>query len=131
MARRKKAWNMSNPLYRYLHGGGRTKTRRVSTMARRGRKSYRRRGGGGFGGSKVFGLSTKGLIGGLGILGLAGGVLFGEQLGAMIPVVNQQDSRVQAAAGGFVLGGPAGAVGAALKSHFMGSSAGVSSATTW
>jgi len=81
------------------------------------KKHYSRKGG-----KKLFGLGTKGLIPGLGILGLGAGIFFGEQIGSMIPVVQDQDPMIKAAAGGFILGGPAGALGAVVKSKFLGSS---------
>jgi len=87
----------------------------MAKYRRYGRRSSR-------GGKKLFGLGMKGLIPGLGILGLAGGIFFGQQLGSMIPVVKDQDPMIQSAAGGFILGGPAGALGAVVKNKFLGSS---------
>jgi hypothetical protein len=70
MGRKKRAWNMSNPLYRYLHGGKKAsvsrKSRRSGTMARRkhfGRKSS----GGGFGGRSL----VNGIFVGMGAAAMA------------------------------------------------------------
>ena len=123
MARRKKAWNMSNPLYRYLHGGGKRKartkarrsTRRSYSMARRHRRFGRRSRGGG--GGTIFGLSTRGLVGGLGLLGVGAGLLFNKQIAAMVPVSVPYKDKVVA----FALGGPAALVGSFLMDGFGGS----------
>jgi len=94
-------------------------------MARRGRRYGRRRGRGGSGG-RIFGLSTRGLVGGLGIAGLIAGVMFKDQIAQMIPVdIPMKDKAVA-----FALGGPAGVVGAFAKDYLMpGGSA--SSAGAW
>ena len=65
---------MTNPLYRYLHKGKRktSKKRKGGFMTRR-KHGFKR----GSGGSKVFGLSSKGLLGSFGILGVAGAALTG------------------------------------------------------
>jgi len=117
--RRKKAWGPSNPLWRYLNRKSRPSRgkRRVKHMGRR--RYGRRRGRGRGGGSKFFGLGTKGLIS-LGVMGALAGGLFGDRIGDMLPVVNQQDPLIKSAAGGFVIGGPAGAALAVAKNYFMG-----------
>lgn len=62
MAKRKRAWNMSNPLYRYLHGGKKAKksnSRVGGNMARKRRGA--RRSGGGFGGGNMIDAGLKGM----------------------------------------------------------------------
>jgi hypothetical protein len=102
MARKKRAWNSSNPLYRYLQAkrGGKIKARRkkstgqVNNMARR-RKSYSRRSKGGlFGGSD---LMTYGIGVGIGA--------FGKGISSNLPLVNTLPTVAQT---------PAVAAGAAL-----------------
>jgi hypothetical protein len=64
MTRKKKSWNMSNPLYRYLHGGkkaSRRTERTGGTMARRGRRGRSRSGGRGFGGSDIIDSALAGM----------------------------------------------------------------------
>ena len=72
MKHKKRAWNMTNPLYRYLHGKGKkhkAKARRVShkryrsvvSMARRSKRVSHRRGM--FGGSGLMGLVKPALEG--------------------------------------------------------------------
>lgn len=93
-------------------------------MARRHRRYGRRRGGG----KSFFGLSTKGpVLPAMGILGIAAAYLFSDTVGNMIPVVNQQSAMIKNAAGGFVIGGPAGALVGVAKSYLGGSGAGSSS----
>ena len=92
------------------------------------RRRYGRRRGS-KGSKKLFGLGTKGLIGGLGLLGVVGGAMFGETIGNYIPVVNQQSNLIKGAVGGFIVGGPAGAVGNVVKQYAMGSSS--SGAVSW
>ena len=115
MARKKRAWNMTNPLYRYLHRKGKTKTKRrkVYSMARRRRFGRRNRGG-----TKLFGLGTKGLIGGLGILGVVGAAMFSDQIAAMVPI-NVPFKQYGVA---FAIGGPAGIAAKVAKDMFLGSS---------
>jgi len=113
MARKKRAWNSSNPLYRWLHSHKRGKrvsrstrrkarTRRVVRMAR-GRRS-RRSSGGGFGlggGRKLFALG--GTIGGA-VLGLGIAALAKRFVGAPL-------GNYTGAAAGFAVGGIPGAIG--------------------
>lgn len=66
------------------------------------------------------GLGTKGLVS-LGLLGAGIGILFGEQIGAMIPV--NADPKIKGALGGFIVGGPLGAVGNVAKQMFVGGGA--------
>lgn len=82
MARKKRAWNDSNPLYRYLKAkrSGKVKAKRkkstgVGTMARR-RKSYSRSNKGGMGGLMPY------LFG-------AGIGVFGKGIAGNLPLVNQ------------------------------------------
>lgn len=85
---------MSNPLYRYLHGGKKkTSHRRVSTMARRSRRG--RRSSRGFGGMNKW-LKVAAYSGGAAILGAQ-----------FLPNVSDQ---IKGAAGGFLAGGIPGAV---------------------
>ncbi len=75
--------------------------RRVSSMGR-----YRKHPRGSRGGKKIFGLSTRGLVGGLGMLGLIAGVMFKDQIAAARPVdIPMKDKAVA-----FALGGPAAVV---------------------
>lgn len=99
--------------------------RRVYSMAR-----YRKRRGRSRGGRKFLGLGTKGLVS-LGILGAGAGALFGETIGNMIPVVNQQSSLIKGAAGAFIIGGPAGAALNIAKQFFTGGSFGGSTGGAW
>jgi len=103
----------------YSHRRGKSsstrRTRRKSGkgriyMARR-KRGHRRSGGG----KKIFGLSTKGLIPGLGIMGLAAGILFADEIANMVPV----DIPYKNYAVSFALGGPAGVVGKVAKDKFM------------
>ena len=99
MARRKRAWNMSNPLYRYLHRKGRSGTkRRVKTRSvSMARYRFRRRGRsrGGFGMGRL--LSMKNILFTLGGAYVASKVL-------------NMDPKLGSAAGGFLGAGPVGAV---------------------
>jgi len=89
MARKKRAWNMSNPLYRYLNSRKKSKSGRKSkrggTMARR--RSGRRSGG--------FGIPTmgKGLVGSL-LMGMGAAAVAKRFVGAPL------GSFTGAAAGG-------------------------------
>lgn len=98
MARKKRAWNMSNPLYRYLHksNAGTQKKKRGVKMAKRGRKSSR----GGFGKAMfpVGGFIGAALLG-LGVAAVAKRFV-GTPLGSFT-----------GAAAGFAVGGLPGAVG--------------------
>lgn len=129
MARRKMAWNMTNPLYRYLHGGGKRKrkhTRSVRHMARRRRFGRR---SGGFGGG---GILMRGLLGpkvGMGLLGaaLAGaGAVYAAKRFApgIVATVPFGENGVAAAAGGIP-----GLVGNMLAGKFLNGGAG--SSTAW
>lgn len=128
---KQRAWRAK---FARMYGGGRkkklrsrarvaTRTRtRSYTMARR---SYRRKSRGGFGGGqKIFGLGTKGLIGGLGIAGVLAGIFFKDQIAAYIPINLPMKDKLVA----FALGGPAGAVGAFAKDAFMPS---LGSSSSW
>lgn len=97
------------------------KTRRRSYMARRGRRFGRRSRGGG---KKVFGLSTKGLIGSYGILGAVGGAFFADQIAGMIPIDVPFKNYIAA----YAVGGPAGIAGKVGKDMFMG---GATSGGSW
>lgn len=81
------------------------------------RKHGRRSKGGGSG--KILGLSTKGLVGGLGIMGVVAGVMFKDQIAAMIPV----DIPFKSQAVSFGLGGPAALVGGMALDYFKGNGA--------
>jgi len=112
---------MTNPLYRYLHKGKRktSKKRKGGFMTRR-KHGFKR----GSGGSKVFGLSSKGLLGSFGILGVAGAALFSEQLAALIPVNLPFKQHITA----FAIAGPAGVGAKVIKDMVMpsgGNSGGV------
>jgi hypothetical protein len=121
--RKKRAWNSSNPLYRYLHGGkSRTKSKGGNSMARR----HKRRGSrGGFGGGrKIFGLGTKGLLPSLGIAGVIGAALFADEIAAMIPVnVPAKDYLIS-----YAIAGPAGVAARFAAKSIMPSMTGGSSA---
>ncbi len=95
-------------------------------MARRGRRFGRRRGRGGSGG-RIFGLSTRGLVGGLGIMGVVAAVMFKDQIASMLPVdVPMKDKAVA-----FALGGPAGVVGAFAKDYLMPGGSAATGAGVW
>jgi hypothetical protein len=120
MARKKRAWNMTNPLYRYLHKGKKTNRKRKGGYVARKKHGFKR----GSGGSKVFGLSSKGLLGSFGILGVAGAALFSDQLAALIPVNLPFKQHIAA----FAIAGPAGVGAKVVKDMVMpsgGSSGGV------
>jgi len=114
MTRKKRAWGPSNPLWRWQHRSGGTarkhSKRRSYSMARR-KHGYRR----GKSGGRIFGLSTRGLVGGLGLLGVGAAVLFSDQIGAMVPInVPYKNYGVA-----FALGGPAGLAGKVVKDMVM------------
>jgi len=123
MARKKRAWNMTNPLYRYLHGRKTTKTARRrragGIMARR--KGYRRgRGGGLMGMLKPF---------------IAGGIV--SWFAPSIPVVNglPYRSQISGAAGGLIvkrsaIGALAGVAGGTAADYLKGTMGG-SSNNAW
>lgn len=104
MARKKRAWNMSNPLYRYLHKGKSAKTRKVKRgvgMARRGRRGGSR---GGFGGGNF----VTDLLAGMGaaaatkrFVGQPLGSFTGLAAGAGTAMVFKKN-MVAYAAGGFI-----------------------------
>ena len=107
---KQRAWRAK---FAQMYGGkkrSRSKRARVRTMVRR--KGYRRSKGG----SKIFGLSTKGLLS-LGVLGAVAGAMFSDQIGAMIPV-NVPFKNYGVA---FAIGGPAGLAGKVVKDMFLGS----------
>ena len=126
MTRRRKAWNMSNPLYRYLHGHKRSHRRRthahkVKTMARRhyGRRHHRR------GGRRGGNFLMKGLFGSkvpFGLLGLIGaGWVYTNYVSPSVPkVVPMQNALTESA----VLGGLPAAVGSFLAGGNLGGSSG-------
>lgn len=100
MPRKKRAWNMSNPLYRYLHRKGKAKsttrtvrTRSVSMARHRFKRRGRSRGGMGMGRL----LSMKNILFTLGGAYVASRVL-------------NMDPKLGSAAGGFLGAGPIGAV---------------------
>lgn len=99
--RKKRAWNMSNPLYRYLHGGAK-KTRRSKSrggnMARRKKAGVSRSG---------FGLSgfKSGMVG-MALLGLGVAAANKRFAPQVIPF--------QAPVLGFLIGGPVAAITAYL-----------------
>lgn len=80
------------------------------------KKHYSKGGFGGFGGGKkIFGLGTKGLIGGLGVLGVAGAVFFADQIADAVPI-NVPYKKYAVA---FAIGGPAGLAGKVAKDYIM------------
>lgn len=125
-------WGPSNPLYRWKMKHGKLRVKSGRKARSRGKTMVRHKRRGGFGrssGGKLFGLSTKGLVG-LGLLGAAAGALFGDQIGSMIPI--NADPKLKGYAGAFALGGPAGVALKFAKDQFMpnlniggGSSAGI------
>jgi len=115
MAKKKKrAWDNSNPLYRYLHGGKKKKKqkkkRRVRSMARKrtSRKS------GGFGGNKLMNgiIKPSGIIGQM-IMG-AGAATLVENVGITPLGANT------GIAAGFLVGGIGGAAGAFARNAIKG-----------
>jgi hypothetical protein len=118
---KKRAWNMTNPLYRYLHGGKSRKAKhkkRGGTMARHRKGSSHR----GFGG----GMMTRGLIPVGGLIGAAllgaGAATLSDRAPQMIPY--------QKYAAGFAVGGLGGVVGVFARDALSGSS-GTSSGTVY
>ena len=106
--KKKRAWNMSNPLYRYLHGKKakvHSNSQRSVKMAKHRKRSYSRGGMGGL-------LSGRGMLGkriGMGVLGsVIAGVVTVEALKMFAPQFASND-LVKAGAG-FVAGGAVGAV---------------------
>lgn len=129
MARRKKAWNSSNPLYRYLHGGAR-KSKGVKTMARRKRGGFRRSRRSGLGGGNII---MKGLFGnklGMGIVGtmlVGAGVAYAAKRFAP-QVVTSVPMGEHAIAG--VAAGIPGIIGNVIASSFLNGSSGVSNSSS-
>ena len=106
MVRKKRAWNMSNPLYRYLHGKKKrsrsVKRAKVNVMARRYRGFRRRsRSKGGFGMGRLFSMKN---------------ILFTVAGAALLPKFVGIDPAIGGAAGGFLGAGPIGAV----AGYFLG-----------
>jgi len=92
MSRRKKSWNMSNPLYRYLHSRKHAKKRGVK-MARR-RRSYR----------------SRGMLGGFGRVLSVKNIAFTLAGMYLLPRVLPVDSKIGGAVGGYFGAGVPGAV---------------------
>lgn len=119
---------LPNGMWRFVKRGSKASSSKARSKKRRAaggqmgkKKGYR--GGGGKGG-KILGLSTKGLlIGGLGILGVAAGALYGDQIAQMI----QQKTGFSVPLGGYgvalAVGGPAAVAGKFVASGMGGSSA--------
>lgn len=101
------------------YGGKKKRSHRSRSGSMGKKKSYHKKGS-----KKLFGLGTKGLIAGLGILGVGAAFLFSDQISSMIPVVKDQSPMVRNAITGFGIAGPAGAVAAVAKGYFMGGSSG-------
>jgi len=76
------------------------------------KKKYGRRSGS----KKLFGLGTKGLIGGLGLMGVLGAAFFSDQIAGMIPMNIPYKNYAVA----FGLGGPAGLVAKVGKDAVLG-----------
>jgi hypothetical protein len=126
MARRKKkAWNMSNPLYRYLHGKkAKTKTKKRTrkrgiSMARRKKHSRKSFGGGSLmnGIIRPKGLIASALIG-------AGAATMVENMG-FTPLGN-----LSGVGAGFATAGVGGAVGAFARDALKGKLGGLISGST-
>lgn len=97
MARRKRAWNMSNPLYRYLHGKKSRKAATVRTRSRTmARYRFRRKG-------RRSGMGMGRLLSMKNILFTLGGAYVASK-------VLNMDPKLGSAAGGFLGAGPLGAV---------------------
>lgn len=116
MARKKKAWNMTNPLYRYLHGKSAKKSTkhrmRVAKMARK--RHYSR----GRGSSGIKGLLSSFLIG-------AGSATLAEKVA---PTVIPYQSVAVGAGAGFLMkkninSALAGAAGALARDMLKGGTA--------
>lgn len=128
MARKKRAWGPSNPLWRYLHRKtsthgrkrGKTSKRRGGTMARR--KSSRRSSGGGMGGMGR-GLFPVGGVLGAAMIGIGAAAVAKRFIGAPL-------GGLTGAAAGFVVGGPAGAAGGYVHDNIGNVMPGQSSGTT-
>ena len=105
MARKKRAWNMSNPLYRYLHGKKRSRAKRSRGVSMARKKRYGRSRGG---------------------LGSLTPVLYGAGAAFLAPRVGLNfNPLLVGAAGGFmarknIMGAVMGAGGAYLANMFLG-----------
>jgi hypothetical protein len=122
MARKKRAWNSSNPLYRWQHrhsGKSARKTKRGGFMARRRGK----RSSGGFGGGKKL-LPVGGMLGAA-LLGLGAAAVAKRFLGAPL-------GQFTGAAAGFLVGGLGGAAGGYVHDNIgnVGGASGTSSGQT-
>jgi len=120
---------LPNGMWRFVKRGSKsvaTKRSRGVSMAKSGKKRSR----GGFGkSSKLFGLSTKGLFGGLGLLGVAAAAFFADDIAKMIPV--NVDPTIKKYGAAFAVGGPAGIVANVAKSYLMPSSGTSGSGLSW
>ena len=85
---KKKAWNSTNPLYRYLHGGGK-RSKRGASMTRR----HRRKGGFRKGHSRGGGLGGIGKILSNGMVRVGGGILGAALVGAAAGYVANNYAR--------------------------------------
>lgn len=108
--RKKKAWNMSNPLYRYLHGKKKVRTK-AKTRHLRGVSMARRRSHRSVSGSSRS-FMNKGLYSPKGILASA---LVGAGAATLAEKVLPQVIPYQGAVIGFSVGGIGGAVGAVAR----------------
>jgi hypothetical protein len=123
--RKKKAWNMTNPLYRYLHGGKKkskvkirkTKRRRVS-MARKRKSSS---SGSSFGGGKL----SRGLFP---VKGIIASMLVGAGIATLQEKLLPQVVPYQSEIAGFAVGGIGGAAGSFARGMIKGTAGGSPSA---
>ena len=109
MAKKKRAWDNSNALYRYLHGRKSTKKARGASMARRTRHSRSRSG---FGGGKLM----NGLWRPQGMLGQAISGLGAGYASTLIPVEIPYKTTIAA----FLVGGIPGAAANLLVGNMSG-----------
>jgi len=123
MARRKKkAWNMTNPLYRFLHSKGKAKKTRKNRVRSVGMARYKfRRKGRSNGGGGIGRFVMKGVAGSkvpFGLLGLvAAGYAYARFASPSVPKVVPMQSALTESA---VLGGLPAAVGAYLAGMTSG-----------
>jgi len=122
--RKKKAWNMSNPLYRYLHGKGKAKAKPARVKHKRVKKMSRRS-------RRVSHSSPRGIMKGLYTpKGIIASMLLGAGAATLAEKVLPNVIPYQGEAIGFAVGGVGGALGAfsrgALKNLNVGGSTGSS-----
>ena len=105
MAHKKRAWNMSNPLYRYLH-----RSKKHTKKSRGGKMVRHRRGKSSGGGMLSRGIMPVGGLLGAAILGVGAAALAKRFIGAPL-------GGFTGAALGFTVGGVGGAAGGWLHDN--------------